>query len=52
MANKGGLVPKKGEILIYQTESGQTKLEVRIEKETLWLSQADLQGFIKRLFPT
>ncbi len=29
----------KGQILIYQTEEGQARLEVRLEGETLWLSQ-------------
>ena len=29
----------KGEILVYQTESGQTKIEVRLEEETVWLTQ-------------
>lgn len=29
-------------ILLYQTEDGQTKLEVRLENETVWLTQADL----------
>jgi len=28
---KGNIVPKGGEILIYQTEGGQTKIEVRLE---------------------
>jgi hypothetical protein len=28
------------EILLYQTEDGSTRLEVRFENETLWLSQA------------
>ena len=28
-----------GQILIYQTEEGQTRLEVRLEGETLWLTQ-------------
>ncbi len=27
------------QILIYQTESGETKLEVRLEDETVWLTQ-------------
>lgn len=36
------LAPQGGQILIYQTEGGQTKIEVRLEGETLWLSQADL----------
>ena len=34
------LAPRGGNILIYQTEEGQTKIEVRLEGETLWLSQA------------
>jgi len=34
-------IPEKGtsQILIYQTESGKTKLEVRLEDETVWLTQ-------------
>jgi hypothetical protein len=40
--NKNELAPKGGNILIYQTEGGQTKIEVRLEGETLWLNQADL----------
>jgi hypothetical protein len=36
------LAPQGGQILIYQTENGQTKIEVRLDGETLWLSQADL----------
>ncbi len=28
----------KSEILLYQTEDGQTKVDVRLEKETVWLS--------------
>src|SRR4030042_4682120 len=39
---KGDIVPKGGQILIYQTEGGQTKIEVRLEGETLWLNQAGL----------
>ena len=30
------------EMLIYQTEDGQTKVDVRIEDETVWLSQPQL----------
>jgi len=29
----------ESQILIYQTESGQTKIEVRLENETVWLTQ-------------
>ncbi|MBF0106387.1 MAG: virulence RhuM family protein [Deltaproteobacteria bacterium] len=33
------LVPVGGQVLLYQTEDGQTKLEVRLENETVWLTQ-------------
>ncbi|MBC8470915.1 MAG: virulence RhuM family protein [Planctomycetes bacterium] len=39
---KGNIVPKGGEIVIYQSEGGQTKIDVRLEGETLWLNQAGL----------
>ena len=39
---KNDIIPKGGEILIYQTEGGQTKIEVRLDGETLWLNQAAL----------
>ena len=32
----------KGQILIYQTEEGQTKLKVRLEDETVWLTQRSM----------
>ena len=32
----------KGEILIYQTEDGLTKIEVNMEDETVWLNQTQL----------
>lgn len=31
-------VESKSEILIYQTDDGQTKIDVRLENETVWLS--------------
>ena len=33
-------VPPMGEIILYQTEDGQTRVECRFADETLWLSQA------------
>jgi len=30
------------EILLYQAEDGQTKIEVRMEDETVWLTQAQM----------
>lgn len=31
-----------GEILLYQTEDGKTRLEVKFQGETVWLSQAQM----------
>ena len=32
----------RGEIIIYQTEDGLTKIDVSMQDETVWLSQADM----------
>ena len=32
----------KGELIIYQTEDGQTQIDVRMENETVWLTQAQM----------
>jgi hypothetical protein len=38
-------LPEKGsEILIYQTEDGRTRIDVRLEAETVWLTQAAMAG--------
>ncbi len=34
--------PSKGEILLYQSDDGGVKLDVRLEKETVWLTQKQL----------
>lgn len=34
--------PTKGEIVIYKTKDGKTSLEVKLEKETVWLSQKQM----------
>jgi len=31
-----------GEVLLYQTEDGRTRLEVRFDAETAWLTQAQM----------
>jgi hypothetical protein len=33
-------IPPQGEIVLYQTEDGRTRVECRFAAETLWLSQA------------
>lgn len=35
-------VPEKSEILLYQTEDGQTRLQVRLQDETVWMTQATM----------
>ena len=34
--------PAKSEIILYQTESGESRIQVRLEKETVWLTQAGM----------
>ena len=33
-------IARKSGIILYQTEDGKTKLEVRLEHESVWLTQA------------
>ena len=37
----------KGEIIIFQTPEGKTELEVKLERETLWLSQYQLANLFE-----
>ena len=34
--------PGNGDILIYQSEDGRTHIDVRMEQETVWLTQQQL----------
>ena len=38
------MLPEKSnsEILLYQSDNGQLKIQVRLENETVWLTQADM----------
>ncbi len=36
------ITPTNSSLLLYQTEDGQTKIEVRLQDETVWLNQAQL----------
>jgi len=40
--SNGRNLPKKSEFLLYRTEDGQTRVEVRMENQTVWLTQAAL----------
>ena len=33
---------KESKIVIYQTEDGQTQIDVRLENDTVWLTQAQM----------
>ena len=39
---------RANEIIIYQTEDGQTKIDVTFENETVWLSQAQMAELFQR----
>lgn len=39
---KEKMIPSGGEVLIYKTDNGQTKVDVRLINETLWMTQADM----------
>ena len=36
----GEKLPVKSEFLLYRTEDGRTRIEVRLENQNVWLSQA------------
>ncbi|MEI7436744.1 MAG: hypothetical protein WCL16_08070 [bacterium] len=38
----------KSEIILYQTEDNRTRIEVRLENETVWLTQAQLSDLFQR----
>jgi hypothetical protein len=37
-----------GDVILYQTEDGRTRLEVRLQGETVWLTQAQLAELFQR----
>jgi hypothetical protein len=57
MKNKNEQVPVKSELILYQTEDGKTKIEVRLQGETVWLTlnqmaelfQVDKSGISRHL---
>ncbi|MGA9780266.1 MAG: RhuM family protein [Verrucomicrobiia bacterium] len=40
-----------GEVILYQTEDLQTRLEVRLEGETVWLTQAQMAELFQTTIP-
>ena len=40
--------PGRGEVILYQTEDGQTQMDVKLENETVWLTQAQMAVLFQR----
>jgi hypothetical protein len=40
MTDSGGIIPREAEFLLYRTEDGRARVEVRFDGETAWLTQA------------
>jgi len=50
--DEGTIVPMgKGEILLYQTEDGRTRVECRFQDETIWLTQAAMAELFQTTTP-
>ena len=45
--NELNYTPSKGQIVIYKSPEGDTKLDVKLEEETVWLSQLQLGELFK-----
>jgi len=43
--------PAKGQFLVYQTEDGQVKIDVRLEGETAWLTQTHMAELFQTTVP-
>ena len=42
----------KGQILLYQTPDGESRIEVRLEGETVWLNQEQMAELFQRNIST
>jgi len=45
------MLKSKSEIILYQTEDNQTRIEVRLENETVWLTQAQMAELFQTSVP-
>ena len=48
MTDTEGIVPQEAEILLYQTEDGRGRVEVRFVGETAWLSLGQIAELFQR----
>ena len=44
-------LPPQGQFLVYRAEDGQVKIEVRLQGETAWLTQADMAMLFQTTIP-
>jgi hypothetical protein len=44
-------LPSKGQFLVYQAEDGQVKIDVRLQGETAWLTQAHMAALFQTTVP-
>jgi len=45
------MMENRSQIIIYTTEKGETKLEVRLEDETVWLTQKQMAKLFQTTIP-
>ncbi len=48
---KSHVAPSGSELLFYQTEDGRTRLQVRLDGETVWLTQAQMAELFQTSVP-
>lgn len=46
--HKHAIIPPTGEFLIYQTEDGRTRIETRMQDETVWLTQKQMSELFSK----
>lgn len=52
MKKKKKPVPAQGELILYKTEDGKTRIEVRMQDDTVWLSQKLMSELFQVTIPT
>jgi len=46
-----GIEPRKGELIVYQSDDGQIRLDVRLQDETVWLTQPMMAELFQTSIP-
>ena len=48
MKRKNNLISATGDFLLYQTADGATRIEVRMQEETVWLTQKQMAELFQK----